>query len=174
MDEQTELKAFQEADPSFKAAREGAEHGKSVNGVSFVVNHEGMMHGVVEPREGKVVAREQLVLPLECRNMVIELAYSIPLAGHLGKHKTADRLLQRFYWPTLRKDAADFCRRCAICQKASPVKPRRAPLIPLPIVDEPFQKVAMDIVGPLPRSGSEISMLWWYVTMQHGIRRRCP
>ena len=79
---------------------------------------------------------------------------SIPLAGHLGKHKSADRLLQRFYWPTLRKDAADFCRRCAICQKTSPVKPHRAPLIPLTIVDEPFQKVAMDIVGPLPRSGS--------------------
>ena len=35
-----ELKAFQEADPSLKAAREGAEHGQSVNGVSFVVNHE--------------------------------------------------------------------------------------------------------------------------------------
>ena len=174
MDEQTELKAFQEADPSLKAAREGAEHGKSVNGVSFVVNHEGILHRVVEPREGEVIAREQLVLPLECRNMVIELAYSIPLAGHLGKHKTADRLLQRFYWPTLRKDAADFCRRCAICQKTPPVKPRRAPLIPLPIVDEPFQKVAMDIVGPLPRSGSEISIYWWYVTMQHGIRRRCP
>ena len=26
--------------------------------------------------------------------------------------------------------------------------------MPLPIVDEPFQKVAMDIVGPLPRSSS--------------------
>ncbi|KAL5481324.1 hypothetical protein EMCRGX_G021460 [Ephydatia muelleri] len=51
-------------------------------------------------------------------------------------------------------DAADFCRRCAICQKTSPVKPRRALLIPLTIVDKPFQKVAMDIVGPLPRSGS--------------------
>ena len=39
-----ELKAFQEADPSLKAAREGAEHGQSVNGVSFVVNHEGILH----------------------------------------------------------------------------------------------------------------------------------
>ena len=29
----------------------------------------------------------------------------------------------------------------------------RAPLIPLPIVEEPFARVAMDIVGPLQKSG---------------------
>ena len=28
----------------------------------------------------------------------------------------------------------------------------RAPLIPLPIIDEPFRRIAMDIVGPLPKS----------------------
>jgi len=28
----------------------------------------------------------------------------------------------------------------------------KAPLIPLPIVSTPFQKIVMDIVGPLPRS----------------------
>eukprot|EP00731_Ephydatia_muelleri_P011429 Em0006g323a len=137
LDEQTELKAFQEADPSFKAAREGAEHGNRA-----------------EIRESNCTRTACVTIRMSKHGDRVGIQHSIPLAGHLGKHKTADRLLQRFYWPTLRKDAADFCRRCAICQKASPVKPRRAPLIPLPIVDEPFQKVAMDIVGPLPRSGS--------------------
>ena len=33
---------------------------------------------------------------------------------------------------------------------------RHAPLISLPIVEEPFQRFAMDIVGPLPRSRSGI------------------
>ena len=40
---------------------------------------------------------EQLVLPQQCHRAVLELAHSIPLAGHLGKKKTAQRLLQRFY-----------------------------------------------------------------------------
>ena len=59
--------------------------------------------------------RDQLVLYTysRCRSVVMELAHSIPLAGHLGKNKTTDRVLQRFYWPTLRKDViADFCKRC--------------------------------------------------------------
>ena len=124
-----------------------------MNGVSFI-RREGILHRVSEPDsgEGDVVAREQLVLPVQCRRMVIELAHSIPTAGHLGKHKNADRVL--LYWPTFRKDVAGYCKQCEICQKTTPVKPSRAPLIPLSIVDEPFQKVAMDIVGPLPRSSS--------------------
>lgn len=37
---------------------------------------------------------------------------AIPLAGHLGKYKTARRILQRFYWPTLYKDVQESCRPC--------------------------------------------------------------
>ena len=40
------------------------------------------------------------------------------------------------------------------CQKASPRRDQRAPLIPLPVIEEPLQRVAMDIVGPLLRSHS--------------------
>lgn len=73
--------------------------------------------------EGEGLVREQLVLPMQCRERGMELAHSVPLAGHLGKHKTTDRVLRRFYWPTLQKDVADYCQQCAVCQKTSQVKP---------------------------------------------------
>ena len=95
---------------------------------------------------------EQLVLPAQLRRTALELAHSIPLAGHLGKSKTGQRLLQRFYWPTLFKDVDVFCRGCPECQKVSPRNRGVAALVCLPIVDVPFDKIAMDIVGPLPRS----------------------
>ena len=94
------------------------------------------------------------MLPNQCRRVVIELAHSIPLAGHMGRNKTIGRILQRFYWPTVYKDVAEFCKRCETCQKSSKWKPKRAPLVTLPILDEPFRRIAMDIVGPLPRSRS--------------------
>ena len=72
----------------------------------------------------------------------------------MGKNKTAQRILQCFYWPTLYRDVADFCKSSRECQKTSPRRVKRAPLIPLPIMDEPFSRIAMDIVGPLPRSRS--------------------
>ena len=82
----------------------------------------------------------------------MRLAHSIPLAGHLGKNKTTSRVLQRFYWPTVYRDVAKFCRSCASCQKETGRKAVRAPLVPLPITTQPFSRIAMDIVGPLPRS----------------------
>ena len=95
---------------------------------------------------------EQLVLLSVCRSTILSLAHSIPLAGHLGRKKIGDRVLQRFYWPTLFQDVATKCKSCPECQKTA-TRPRMiAPMIPLPIVDVPFERIAMDIVGPLPRS----------------------
>ena len=96
---------------------------------------------------------EQLVLPSPLRPMVLKLAHDIPMAGHLGK-KTAGRILHRFYWSGLHQDVAQHCKTCEQCQKSSTRKGKKAPLVPLPIIDEPFRRIAMNIVGPLPRSSS--------------------
>ena len=45
-----------------------------------------------------------------------------------------------------------YCKSCEECQKASPKRRPAAALVPLPIIDVPFERIAMDIVGPLPRS----------------------
>ena len=85
---------------------------------------------------------------------MLQLGHEIPLAGHLGVEKTRRRILRRFYWPTVFKDIEDFCKCCERCQKSTNCKVPPASLIPLPIITEPFTKIAMDIVGPLPRSRS--------------------
>ena len=96
----------------------------------------------------------QLVLPRDCRQGALELAHSIPLAGHLGRKKTYAQLAQRFYWPSMSNNVAKFCQSCEACQKCGRRKPARVPMIPLPVVDILFSRVAMDLVGPLPRSRS--------------------
>ena len=83
---------------------------------------------------------------------MLQLAREVPIAGHIGKYKSSKRILRRFYWPTLCKDVEDFCRSCQVCQRFSKQKVVKAPLIPLPVVTEPFRRMAMDIVGPLPRT----------------------
>lgn len=44
---------------------------------------------------------KQSVLPKHCHGGVMHLAHEIPLAGQMGKNKTAHRILKRFYWPSL-------------------------------------------------------------------------
>ncbi|XP_076864257.1 uncharacterized protein LOC143516498 [Brachyhypopomus gauderio] len=97
--------------------------------------------------------QEQLVVPKCLRQEVIKLAHSEPWAGHLGHAKTLDRIAHRFYWPSQHVDVAEFCKTCPECQLTAPAKKSdRVPLINLPIVETPFTRIAMDIVGPLPRS----------------------
>ena len=91
---------------------------------------------------------QQLVLPQQCRSTVLSLAHSIPLSGHLGRKKTGDQILQRFYWLTLFRDVAEKCWTYPECQRTASRPRAIAPLIPLPIIEVPFQKIAMDIIGP--------------------------
>ena len=147
-----ELKELQAADPTLEAVRNAAS---SVAGRGFFVRDGLLYRRYVPPgcdsEEEGVRATEQLVLPKQCREAVLRLAHSVPLAGHLGRNKTVSRILQRFYWPTVFRDAARYCKSCSECQKTSPRRAPRAPLVPLPIIDEPFSRIAM---GPLPRSRS--------------------
>lgn len=82
----------------------------------------------------------------------MKLAHSRPMAGHLGKRKTQQRVMQRFYWPGVRTDIAKFCSSCMECQHTARRHKQRAKLRPLPVIGESFRRIAKDIVGPLPRS----------------------
>ena len=79
------------------------------------------------------------------------MAHAIPMAGDLGRNNTTERVLQR---PNASKDVAEYCRNYPSCQKASSKRVVLAPLIPLPAIAEPFSRIALDIVGPLPRNRS--------------------
>ncbi|XP_071824592.1 uncharacterized protein [Apostichopus japonicus] len=98
----------------------------------------------------------QIVVPKVYHREVISIAHDSPMAGHLGIRKTHDRILNHFWWPTLRKDVSEYCRSCHTCQVVG--KPNQkvpaAPLKPIPAFDEPFSRVIVDCVGPLPKTKS--------------------
>lgn len=108
-----------------------------------------MQNGILYHQHGPT---KQLVVPKVARDTVLSLGHSVPWAGHLGKHKTLARIKRYFHWPGLRADVAQFCRTCPQCQKTSGKGPGRAPLQPLPTVSTPFERLGMDIVGPVEKS----------------------
>ncbi|XP_026021698.1 uncharacterized protein LOC113021315 isoform X1 [Astatotilapia calliptera] len=98
----------------------------------------------------------QVVVPKPHRGQVLSLAHDASMAGHLGVNKTYHRVLRNFFWPGLKADVVAYCRTCSTCQMAG--KPNRpippAPLHPIPVIGEPFEKVILDCVGPLPKTKS--------------------
>ena len=98
----------------------------------------------------------QVVVPPGYRKEILRIAHELPVGGHLGVRKTKDRIMRHFYWPKLSVDVAEFCRTCHTCQVVGKPQPslKPAPLIPIPAFDEPFSRVLVDCVGPLPKTRS--------------------
>ena len=108
------------------------------------------------PVEDDWAVKYQIVVPKSYRQEILSMAHETPLAGHMGVNKTCQKILNHFYWPSLRKDVAEFCKSCHACQmvgKPNQIIPK-APLQPIPAVQEPFSRIIVDCVGPLPKTRS--------------------
>ena len=78
------------------------------------------------------------------------------MSGHLGINKTYHKIINHFYWPGLKSDVSKYCKTCHTCQMVG--KPNqtipKAQLQHIPAFDEPFRRIRIDCVGPLPRTKS--------------------
>ncbi|KAI4484954.1 hypothetical protein M0802_012911 [Mischocyttarus mexicanus] len=82
---------------------------------------------------------------------ILEEYHSSPTGGHKGVSKTYCRIRNYYFWNNMKEDVRDFINKCKTCQmrKMTRIKPKR----PMILTDTPgraFDKVALDIVGPLP------------------------
>lgn len=82
------------------------------------------------------------------------LAHESSFGGHQGIAKTRNRIKQDFAWPGMMADVKRHCQSFDICQKTIPKgKVGKVPLGEMPLIDTPFKRVAVDIIGPIePRS----------------------
>lgn len=103
----------------------------------------------------------QVIVPKPYRQQVLSVAHDHKLSGHLGIRKTYDQLLKHFFWPSMKSDVATFCKSCHACQIAGKPNqmPPPAPLKPIPVLGEPFERILIDCVGPLPKTKSGNSYL---------------
>ncbi|GFS05268.1 Gypsy retrotransposon integrase-like protein 1 [Elysia marginata] len=84
------------------------------------------------------------------REYVMSVTHDSLTGAHLGIRRTKDKFLSNFYWPGVDGDVTRCCRSWDVCQRT--VKKGIVPRVPLekvPLVDIPFKRVAMDIVGPI-------------------------
>lgn len=76
--------------------------------------------------------------------------HSSLFSGHLGVNKTLERIKTRFFWYGTRRDVEHLCKTCDLCAS----RPKQHYKGPLQIytVGIPMERVALDIMGPLPLS----------------------
>ena len=95
----------------------------------------------------------QIVVPIALILEVRRLAHDNAFSGYQGVKKTLTRILDRFWWSTVNRDVMDYTKSCHTCEERMPPHQRaRAPLKERPIAEKPFERVEIDIKGPLSRT----------------------
>jgi transposase InsO family protein len=103
--------------------------------------------------------RTALWLPKIYRKKAICECHGTILSGHDALKKTYLRITNAYFWPNMKKDIQAHIDSCLQCQvrKKSTAKP--TPLQTLPTVDQPNQRVHIDLFGPLKTSGQGNKMV---------------
>lgn len=95
----------------------------------------------------------KLLIPPEQRKKVIASCHNPPTCAHLGFFKTLLRVQVLFYWPRMRPDILRYVRSCLVCGAQKISNTTKLGLMGSEKkVKYPWQVIAVDIVGPLPRS----------------------
>lgn len=86
---------------------------------------------------------------------IVKEHHASAIGGHKGVTKTYKRVRYRYFWPKIKAYIQQYVRSCKNCQVKKLV--RRKVKQPMILTDTPnaaFDKISMDIMGPLPTSQS--------------------
>ncbi|XP_063601511.1 uncharacterized protein LOC134777606 [Penaeus indicus] len=137
--------------------RSKVERGSIVNVKHRTVKYEKVNDLIyricLQSKNENEIGMKQLVVPRKFRHIILSTAHDSPVAGHFSHRKTSEKIFYKFFWPGAGADIKRFCRSCPTCQRSSPKgKVKKVPLVSMPVINEPFSRVAIDLVGPLSPS----------------------
>jgi hypothetical protein len=100
-------------------------------------------------------SRPAIFAPKCLQGQIMTAAHNSLAGGHMGIFKTHERILEKYYWPSMTRDIGEHIKFCMVCQKTRPYNhPNSAPLKALQQPPSPNHRVHIDLFGPLISSES--------------------
>ena len=96
--------------------------------------------------------RRKLYVPKGAlRRELLSEYHDSPYTGHRGIERTYELIKRDFWWPGLHRDVSDYVRTCPDCVRNKPTNKKPAGLLqPLPIPDNVWDSISMDLITSLP------------------------
>jgi len=113
------------------------------------------------------IFKEQQFSEAEKRKIIYEF-HDTPTGGHSGVSRTIKRMNAQYQWKNLKKGVKEYIKNCELCQKNKTNKTMRQPMLITTTVTKPFERICLDIVGPLPKTLSDNVYI---LTMQDQLTR---
>ena len=111
--------------------------------------------GLTWEEDGVVYMEGRVYIPnnKKIKEEILKENHDLVDVGHLGQHRMLELLKRNYWWPGLKEDIKRYVQGCFKCQQNKVQHQRKAgELHPLEIPHELWQKISIDIIGPLPKS----------------------
>jgi hypothetical protein len=93
--------------------------------------------------------KKLLMVPFSLVEQVLGIYHNETMSAHLSRDRMLSLLKVRFFWPRMNADITDWVAACLTCTKVKPPRALRNGLL-VPVVSaHPFEKVGLDIAGPI-------------------------
>ena len=86
----------------------------------------------------------------DTKDKILQGNHDSILGGHRGMNKTYEAIKRYCQWSNMKKEVEEYVKKCAKCQLNKTLKPKwKAPMEITTTARHPFEKGALDIVGPM-------------------------
>ena len=108
----------QKDDVSLATTRSRCEANETIGKATFFKKNDLLYRKFSSPNveQGKIF--EQLIVPEQYRELVMQLAHEFILTGHLSVTSSVHKVLSEYYWPGIYKDVKRFVQTCDVCKSS--------------------------------------------------------
>nr|GEX13187.1 putative reverse transcriptase domain-containing protein [Tanacetum cinerariifolium] len=134
----------------------------------------GLEKMIEQRSDGTLYYLDRIWVPLkgDVRTLIIDEAYKSKYYVHPGADKMYYDLRDRYWWPRMKKDIAEYVSKCLICLKVNAEHQRHSGLLQQhEILVWKWKGIAMDFVTKLPRTSNAHDTIWVIVDRltKHGV-----
>ena len=110
----------QKDDVSLTTTRSRCEANETIGKATIFTKNELLYRKFSSPNveQGKVF--EQLIVPEQYRELVMQLAHESIFTGHLSVTSSVHKVLSEYYWPGIYRDVKRFVQSCKVCNNSLP------------------------------------------------------
>ena len=108
----------QKDDVSLTTTRSRCEANETIGKATFFKKNDLLYRKFSSPNveQGKIF--EQLIVPEQYRELVMQLAHESIFTGHLSVTSSVHKILAEYYWPGIYRDVKRFVQACEVCNSS--------------------------------------------------------
>ena len=110
-----QVRKAQKEDVSLITTRSRCEANETIGKATFFKRNDLLYRKFSSPNveQGKIF--EQLIVPEQFRELVMQLAHESILTGHLSVTRSVHKVLSEYYWPGIYRDVKRYVQSCEVC-----------------------------------------------------------